>query len=110
MIKIGDSLYNWSNVKLFSHWGSYEDKSEFTFVPSVTCVCNDLKFVTGVTSAGEANKDSRLDIRYSFDNLSNQPKDFEFYMLIRPYQVNPYYQFLNLTGGVGKINTIKEEE
>ena len=109
MIKIGDSLYNWTNMKFIQSLGPYEDKSEFTFVPSVTCVCNDLKFETGVTSAGEANKDSRLDIRYSFDNLSNQPKDFEFYMLIRPYQVNPYYQFLNLTGGVGKIHTIKEE-
>jgi hypothetical protein len=37
-------------------------------------------------------------------------KDFEFYLLIRPYQVNPYYQFLNLAGGAGKINSIREEE
>ena len=67
-------------------------------------------FVTGVTASGEANKNSRLDISYSFNNLSDRPKDFEFYLLIRPYQVNPYYQFLNLTGGVGKINSIKEED
>jgi len=68
-----------------------------------------LKFETGVTAYGEANKNSRLDISYSFANQSNQPKDFEFYLLIRPYQVNPYYQFLNLAGGVGKISSIKEE-
>ena len=30
------------------------------------------------------------------------------FLLIRPYQVNPQYQFLNLPGGVGKINSIKE--
>jgi F5/8 type C domain len=110
MIKIGDSLYNWSNVKSVQSLGSSEDKSEFNFVPSVSWQCNDLKFVTGVTASGEANKNSMLDISYSFINLSDQPKDFEFYLLIRPYQVNPYYQVLNLTGGVGKINSIKEEK
>ena len=110
MIKMGDSLYNWSNVKSVQSLGSAEDKSEFSFIPTVTWQCNDLKFVTGVTANGEANKNSMLDIGYSFKNLSNQPKDFEFYLMIRPYQVNPYYQFLNLTGGAGKINSIKEEE
>jgi hypothetical protein len=110
MIKIDDSLYNWSNVKSIQSLGFSEDKSDFNFVPSVCWQCNDLKFVTGVTSSGDANKNSMLDISYSFNNLSDRPKDFEFYLLIRPYQVNPYYQFLNLTGGVGKINSIKEKD
>ncbi len=110
MIRMGDSLYNWSNVKSVQTLGSSEDNSDFNFVPSVSWQCNDLKFVTGVTASGEANKNSRLDISYLFTNLSDRPKDFEFYLLIRPYQVNPYYQFLNLTGGVGKINSIKEEK
>jgi hypothetical protein len=109
MIKMGDSLYNWSNVKAIKSLGSSGDKSEFNFVPSVTWKCDDLKFVTGVTASGEANKNSMLDISYSFKNLSDRPKDFEFYMLVRPFQVNPYYQFLNLTGGAGKINSIKQE-
>jgi hypothetical protein len=110
MIKIGDSLYNWSNVRAFQSLGSSEDKREFTFIPSVTWQCNDLKFVTGVTTHGEANKNSMLDISYSFTNQSKQGKDFEFFLLIRPYQVNPYYQFLNLTGGVGRINSINEDQ
>ncbi|MEI7499587.1 MAG: discoidin domain-containing protein, partial [Bacteroidota bacterium] len=110
MIKMDDSLYNWSNVKSVQSMGLSEDKSEFNFVPTVGWKFNDLKFVTGVTASGEANINSRLDISYSFTNSSGQPKDFEFYLLIRPYQVNPYYQFLNLTGGVGKINSIKEED
>lgn len=109
IIKVGDSLYNWSNVKTIQSLGTSEDKHDFNFVPSVTWNCNDLKFVTGITATGEANKNSKLDIRYSFKNLSTQPRDFEFYLLIRPYQVNPYYQFLNLAGGVGKIKSIKEE-
>ena len=110
MIKVGDSLFNWSNVKSVQSLGVPEDKREFTFVPSVSWQCNDLKFVTEVTTSGEENINSVLDISYSFNNLSDQPKDFEFYLLIRPFQVNPYYQFLNLPGGVGKINSIKEED
>jgi len=108
MIKMGDTVYNWYNVKPVQSLGYSEDKREFDFIPTVTWQCNDLKFVTGVTASGEANKDSRLDIRYSFENHSDKPMDFEFYLLIRPYQVNPYYQFLNLTGGVGKIKSLKE--
>ncbi len=109
MIKVGDSLFNWSNVKSNQSLGFAADKRKFDFVPSVSWICDKLKFVTGVSASGEANKNSMLDISYSFENLSNQPLDFEFYLLIRPYQVNPYYQFLNLTGGVGKINSIKED-
>lgn len=110
MIKSGDSLYNWSNVKAAQSLGGSEDNREFNFVPSVTWLCDDLKFETAVTASGEANENSRLDIRYTFQNLTDKPNDVEFYLLIRPFQVNPYYQFLNLTGGVGKIHSIKEEE
>ncbi len=110
MIKTGDSLYTWNNVKSAQYMGSSGNKREFDFVPSVAWQCNGLKFVTGVTASGEANINSRLDISYAFENLTAQPKDFEFYLLIRPYQVNPYYQFLNLAGGVGKINSISEKD
>jgi hypothetical protein len=110
LIKMGDSLYNWHNVKTTQFLGNTEDKGVFNFIPTVTWQIEDLKFSTSVTATGEANKNSKLNIRYSFINTSDKPKDFEFYMLIRPFQVNPYYQFLNLTGGVGKIKSIKEEE
>ena len=110
MLKIGDSLFNWSNVKTVQSMGSSFEKPEFDLVPTVTWQLDELKFATAVTASGEANKSSTLDIRYSFKNASKTPKDFEFYLLVRPYQVNPYYQFLNLTGGVGKINFIKEVE
>ncbi len=109
MIKSGDSLYNWSNVKTEQSLGDTGDKSEFNFVPTVTWQMKGMKFATRVTATGRANKNSKLNIGYSFMNESDKPQDFEFYLLIRPYQVNPYYQFLNLTGGAGKIKSIKEE-
>ncbi len=109
MIKMGNSLYNWSNVKTVQSLGNPDNKSEFDFIPEVKWQLEDLQFTTAVTATGEANKNSMLNISYSFKNTSNQAKDFEFYLLIRPYQVDPYYQFLNMTGGAGKIKCIKEE-
>ncbi len=109
MIRMGDSLYNWSNVKSIQSLGNPDDKNGFDFVPTVTWQCGDLKFTIQVASAGEANVSSRLDIGYSFENKSDQPKDFELYLLIRPFQVDPYYQFLNMIGGAGKISSIHEQ-
>jgi len=62
-----------------------------------------LKFTVSVESGGEANVNSVLDIKYAFENLSEQPLDFELFLLIRPFQVNPYYQFLNITGGQARF-------
>ena len=109
MIRSGDKLYNWSNVKAVQSMGPAGNKNGFEFVPSVTWQCGDLRFAVGVMSAGQANVNSTLGIRYEFENLSAQPMAFEFYLLIRPFQVNPYYQFLNLAGGTGKIQSLKEE-
>jgi len=109
MLKMGDSVYNWSNVKTLQSLGDLGHKRDFDFIPTVNWLLKDLTFETAVTASGEANKSSQLDIRYTFNNLSDKALDFEFYLLIRPYQVNPYYQFLNLPGGVGKIKSIKEE-
>jgi hypothetical protein len=109
LIKIGDSVYNWSNVKSVQTLGTSDDKRDFSFIPTVSWQLKDMKFETSVTATGEANTNSKLDIRYSFKNTSDKVKDFEFYLMILPYQVNPYYQFLNHPGGAGKIKSIKEE-
>lgn len=110
MIKLGEDLFNWSNVNSSQGLHFPNKKDELGFTPSVTWQCNDIEFVTGVSSTGDANLNSRLNIGYYFKNTSAQAKDFEFYLLIRPFQVNPLYQFLNLPGGVGWANSIKEVE
>ncbi|MHC1707842.1 MAG: discoidin domain-containing protein [Bacteroidales bacterium] len=107
MIKTGDSLYNWSNVSVRQSLGN-PDAGDFEFAPAVSWKCGGLEFNTRVTASGEANKNFVIEISYSFENLVSSPLDFEFYVLMRPFQVNPYYQFLNLSGGVGKLSTIRE--
>ncbi len=109
MLRTGDSLLTWSNTNPVQSMGFPATGGEFDFIPSVTWQHGDIKFVTGVSSGGIANENSLLYIGYSFENLSDRPADFEFYLLVRPFQVNPYYQFLNTIGGNGRINTISEE-
>lgn len=109
MIKSGNSFFNWSNVNTSQSMGISDDKSEFEFKPVVTWDCDNLLFRTWITASGEANKNSMIEISYAFENLSDKTIDFDLYLLVRPYQVNPIYQFLNLAGGVGKINSISEK-
>ncbi len=110
MIKQGDSLWNWSHVKASQNLGKKDKNRGFSFMPTVEWECGSIGFQTRVTTSGEAQKNSLLHIDYSFENRSDQPIDFDFYLLIRPFQANPYYQFLNLEGGVGKISHIAERK
>ncbi len=109
VIRIGDSVYNWANASPGQSLGFDENTGEFAFIPTVTLNLDEIKFAVSIESSGEANASSMLDIRYAFENTSGHSLDFGFYLLIRPFQVNPYYQWLNLTGGVGRINSIKED-
>jgi len=107
MIKTPDSFYNWSNVISVPSLG-FGAGEEFTFLPGITWNFEGIEMDIRLVSAGEANSNSNLNIRYAFHNPGTMAKDFELYLLIRPLQVNPYYQWLNLTGGAGKINSIRE--
>ncbi|MDX9848149.1 MAG: discoidin domain-containing protein [Tenuifilaceae bacterium] len=108
IIKIRNSLYSWQNVQSSQSMSFPFDKGALNFTPSVSWDFDDIEFTTGVTAGGEANSNSNLLIGYYFKNNSLQKKEFDFYLLLRPFQVNPYYQFLNLAGGAGKIGSLKE--
>ena len=109
MVRIGDTLFNWSNTKPVQSLGFPGSGGEFDFIPSVTWSHGGLKFTTGVSSGGTANVNSVLNIGYALANQSGRSLDLELFLLVRPFQVNPYYQFLNTTGGTGKINSLEEE-
>ncbi|NWG27432.1 MAG: discoidin domain-containing protein [Ignavibacteriaceae bacterium] len=104
LIKYGD-VYNWARDRQHQY---LEDN--YLPIPNVkwdpvSAVSLNVK----AFASGDANKSSVLYLKYSLKNTSEKNvKVGEFYLVIRPFQVNPYYQFLNLEGGVGKINSIKE--
>ena len=103
MIKVDDKLFIWNNVSSMQLL-----EENYLPIPKVNWNCNDLDFETKVFASGEANKSSVLYFKYTLSNNSSLQKNGSLFLLIRPFQVNPYYQFLNITGGVGKINSIKE--
>lgn len=109
IIKWGDSIYNWNNINTQASLGMDEPNEKFNFTPTVSWEINNTAFETSISSTGEANKSSQLNVRYKITNNNTNPVDFDFYILIRPYQVNPYYQFLNHPGGVGQIKSLTEE-
>lgn len=106
MIVQNGKIYNWNNVIVSQNMGKSSQPKDFQFIPTVQWKLENINFSTEVTSGGEANKSSNLYIKYSFKNNTSQSQIFDFLLLLRPYQVNPYYQFLNLEGGVGKIKNI----
>lgn len=108
MIKFENHLYNWSNVKSEQSLEFFEDESGFQFSPSVRWDVGGIKFVAGISASGEANRNSQLNIGYSIRNDSGEEKEVGLFLLIRPFQVNPTYQFLNLPGGLGKIENIRK--
>jgi hypothetical protein len=78
-------------------------------VPSVSWNYNDLQLNTKAFANGEANKNSVLYLTYTLKNSSSKEQKGNLYLTLRPFQVNPYYQQLNIIGGVTEIDSIKYE-
>src|SRR5690606_26336731 len=56
------------------------------------------------------NKNSTLYLMYSIINNTSVPKKGKLYLALRPFQVNPYYQWLNITGGASEISSINYKD
>lgn len=109
MLMLDNQLYSWSSVEPSQRMTFPYAKDTLGFTPTVGWQCRGIEFSTGVSSSGKANVYSHLSIGYHFKNHSPQTKTFSLYLLVRPFQVNPYYQFLNTKGGMGKIFSIQED-
>lgn len=75
-------------------------------IPTVKWL-GDIQLEIKAFANGEPNKSSVLYLSYSLKNVSRELKKGNLFLAIRPFQVNPYYQWLNITGGAAKIKSIK---
>lgn len=107
-LEANDIVYNWSNVNSQQSLDFMIDEQKYPFTPNVALTAEGLRLDIGVTSYGEANANSKLYISYILSNTSEKRQEVKLHLLIRPFQVNPCYQFLNLEGGVSKLQTIEE--
>ncbi len=74
-------------------------------IPSVTWRQDELELTTTVLADGDPGRSS-LWIQYALRNASDRPREVTLYLVVRPLQVLPPWQDLNMTGGAGRIERI----
>jgi hypothetical protein len=99
---VDDKLVTW-------HDAEKEQSLEENYlpIPSVTWNYNDLLLETKAFAWGLENLGSGLHLMYRLKNNSTENRKGNLFLAIRPFQVNPYYQWLNITGGTAEIDSIK---
>ena len=96
----GDKLATWNDVK-----SSVSLENNYLPIPIVKWDYSGFEMNIKAFSFGEANK-SEICVSYKIRNTEKSSKKGAFYLTFRPFQVNPIWQFLNITGGLAKINSI----
>jgi hypothetical protein len=99
----GNKLITWNDVK-----EEQQLEKKYLPEPSVLWDKNSLQLQTKIFTDGKANINSVLYIVYALQNKSSILKEGKLYLTLRPFQVNPYYQYLNNSGGVIGIKSIKK--
>ncbi|HUQ98255.1 MAG TPA: discoidin domain-containing protein, partial [Gemmatimonadaceae bacterium] len=93
-------LVTWNEAKI-----SVVPDPEALPIPRVNWSTGDIELrITGF--AAGAPDSSVLYARYELTNTSKKYKKPTLFLVIRPMQVNPPWQFLNLAGGVATIDSI----
>ena len=99
-VRVGDALVTWADAEIAQ---SLQD--DYLPIPSVDWTHEALNLrVTGFASG--TPKDSQLVARYRLSNPGTEARDYQLALAVRPMQVNPPTQFLNITGGVSPIRQL----
>lgn len=96
-----DGLLTWAN-------GKCEQSLERGYIPipSVRRSYDDFALTVTLLANGEAGRSALL-ARYSLRNTSGRQRRGTLFITVRPFQVNPTYQWLNFEGGVARIDSIE---
>jgi hypothetical protein len=97
---VNGKLLTWNDVKT-----SVVGNPEGLPLPQVVWSANDLDLVISAFVAGPRDS-SVLYVRYTIANNSRKYPKPTLYLAIRPLQVNPPWQFLNLPGGIARVDSI----
>ncbi|MCB9849992.1 MAG: discoidin domain-containing protein [Phycisphaerales bacterium] len=112
--KTGPSLepFIWSNDKLIT-WADAELSQSladgYLPIPTVTWQTSDLQLDITAFADGEPDL-SQAVVRYQLTNKSDSPQAGALFVALRPFQVLPPWQNLNITGGVSPIARIAATE
>lgn len=97
---VDGQLITWNDQKTLQSL-----ENNYLPIPKVKWL-GDIQLEVKAFANGEANKSSVLYLNYTLKNISREDKTGNLYLALRPFQVNPYYQWLNITGGVAKVKSI----
>jgi hypothetical protein len=99
-ISSGGQLLTWSDVKRST--GAVGGDLP---MPVVTWTAPGLEMTITTFAAGPADS-SVLYARYRLRNLTGSPQRTTLYLAVRPFQVNPPWQFLNTQGGWARVDSL----
>jgi hypothetical protein len=77
-------------------------------IPSVTWEHAAIRLRITAFAAGSAG-DSMLYARYRIESRADHPDDIVLFLAVRPFQVLPPWQNLNVVGGVATIDTLRQD-
>jgi hypothetical protein len=95
-----ERLVTWNDVRV-----DHELADRYLPIPSVVWAHEGLKLTVTALAAGEPGASS-LYLRYALKNESDQGRHGSLFLALRPFQVLPPWQSLNLTGGVSHIGSL----
>ncbi|NUN10305.1 MAG: discoidin domain-containing protein [Ignavibacteriaceae bacterium] len=102
-IENGGKIYHWANSQ-----NTQGLEKDYLPIPYVKRESGETELTVQAFAAGTANKNSVLYVKYSLKNVSDKQISGKFHIAVRPFQVNPSYQFLNMSGGASKVGSIEK--
>jgi hypothetical protein len=78
-------------------------------LPSVEWRAGDVRLRVTAFASGDAGS-STLVGRYEVENRNSRPLQARLLLAVRPFQVNPAWQSLNLVGGIAPVFTIRRKD
>jgi hypothetical protein len=92
---------SWATVPEIAH--ALAD--DYLPIPSVTWRTAAWELTITALATGDAAQ-SQLAARYTLRNRTDQPRALRLVLAVRPFQVNPPLQFLNIAGGIRMIGRL----
>lgn len=100
-VKSGDSVLTWADVSI-----RHSLADDYLPIPSVEWRHKD--FTLSVTAVGVGKMgDAHTRMTYRITNPTSAARHLTLALVVRPFQVNPPAQFLNIAGGVSPIQDLQ---
>jgi len=100
---VNNKLVTWNDVER-----TQSLENGYLPIPSVEWKYGDLKLTVRAFAAGVAGN-SMLIATYRIENMGGYYPNAKLFIALRPFQVNPPWQWLNQVGGASRIDSVRIE-